>query len=612
MKKIYIFLLMFGLSQHSMFAQNWNFNWGGIGSGSSTETNSIFNFNFNNIDFSNLSGANFNININLGTNTNFGNFDFSNININNCCVEQPFEDISFGYDIGAALAASALIQEARDRDLNQWFDRQHTVLKEEIERQLGQSFSDYNDARNTYFKFHERIGIHGNHIPIENKYNTRRLDEENKRSISVRNLKLLRLRENELRTGNINNSSYGNFSYNGTSLDQVQSLSQLQSLWRNEYSTFSNVQLRYHNDYYTYLKIRSIGYITNYNDPLVVSLFNKQLANYNRYDRWKQLDLMQAYLNKIRPPLALPSGYISPKLYATPQYLENYAISHKGGGRSVFDPYYNMYGPFYQIWLAREDRQEARSQVNRYIRLRKNELNNLLNEVEVDWVNEIINELTGKAKCIYDKLQSSSTGFKNAIKQFDGEFPVSHLSFKINNTLSSGNYGITNPPSNYNITVEFSNTQLGNISDLGSAVAFAHEIIHAEIFRKMLSAAKQGDLDPDNMTQQQQVNYVNSLRNNFPGIYDYYIERYKPTWNHNQIASHYRGTIADIIEEFDDNSLSRQIYEDIAWAGLRIINNPITNGTETSIAWDNLSIEEKTRVTSNLSNYFHNGTKNCN
>ena len=185
MKKIYIFLLMFGLSQHSMFAQNWNFNWGGIGSGSSTETNSIFNFNFNNIDFSNLSGANFNININLGTNTNFGNFDFSNININNCCVEQPFEDISFGYDIGAALAASALIQEARDRDLNQWFDRQHTVLKEEIERQLGQSFSDYNDARNTYFKFHERIGIHGNHIPIENKYNTRRLDEENKRFLII-------------------------------------------------------------------------------------------------------------------------------------------------------------------------------------------------------------------------------------------------------------------------------------------------------------------------------------------------------------------------------------------------------------------------------------------
>ena len=56
---------------------------------------------------------------------------------------------------------------------------------------------------------------------------------------------------------------------------------------------------------------------------------------------------MQAYLNEIRPPLALPSGYISPKFYATSQYLENYAVKNKGGGRSVFDPYYDMYGPLF-------------------------------------------------------------------------------------------------------------------------------------------------------------------------------------------------------------------------------------------------------------------------
>ncbi len=137
-------------------------------------------------------------------------------------------------------------------------------------------------------------------------------------------------------------------------------------------------------------------------------------------------------------------------------------------------------------------------------------------------------------------------------------------------------------------------------------------MIHAEIFRKMLSAAQQGDLNAGQYTTQNRVNYINSLQNNFPGIYDYYIERYKPTWNHNLMAQHYTSTIADIVEEFDNNSLSRQVYEDIAWAGLRIINNPVTNGTETSIAWDNLSPQEKSRVISNLSNYFHNGTKNCN
>ena len=40
--------------------------------------------------------------------------------------------------------------------------------------------------------------------------------------------------------------------------------------------------------------------------------------------------------------------------------------------------------------------------------------------------------------------KSSSTGFKNTIKKFDGDFPVSYITFKTNNTLPSGNYGITN------------------------------------------------------------------------------------------------------------------------------------------------------------------------
>jgi len=77
------------------------------------------------------------------------------------------------------------------------------------------------------------------------------------------------------------------------------------------------------------------------------------------------------------------------------------------------------------------------------------------------------------------------------------------------------------------------------------------------------------------------------------------------------MASHYRGIIADIAQTFD-NSFDRQVYEDIAWAGLRIINNPETGGSETSIAWDNLSPQEKSRVISNISNYFHNGAKDCN
>ncbi|MDZ4285713.1 MAG: hypothetical protein U1A23_02175, partial [Candidatus Sungbacteria bacterium] len=81
---------------------------------------------------------------------------------------------------------------------------------------------------------------------------------------------------------------------------------------------------------------------------------------------------------------------------------------------------------------------------------------------------QVVNNLTGKADCVYQKLLSSSTGFANAIKKFDGEFPVAHLTLSIDNSLRLGNYGVTMIPSNFNITVAFSNVQLSNISDLGS------------------------------------------------------------------------------------------------------------------------------------------------
>lgn len=137
----------------------------------------------------------------------------------------------------------------------------------------------------------------------------------------------------------------------------------------------------------------------------------------------------------------------------------------------------------------------------------------------------------------------------------------------INNNPDANVYGITNPPVDYVTEVQFDNTKLGTLSDLGAATVFAHEIIHAEIFRKMLSAAQIGTLtrDSSNMTPQQQVNYVNSLKNNFPGLYDYYFKRWKPTWNHEMMASHYREIIADIIQQFDNNRLPRTTYESVAW-----------------------------------------------
>jgi len=170
------------------------------------------------------------------------------------------------------------------------------------------------------------------------------------------------------------------------------------------------------------------------------------------------------------------------------------------------------------------------------------------------------------------------------------------------------NDALSIPPVNYITEVQISNNALQNLSDLGKATVFAHEIIHAEIFRKMLSAAQLRNLDPNNMNAQQQTNYINPLKDNFPGLYDYYLVRYKPTWNHEMMANHYRTTIADIIQKFDNNRLSRSTYEAVSWVGLGVLDSD--NGL-TTIAWDNLTPEEKTAINNLIKDNFYNGPSNC-
>lgn len=215
-----------------------------------------------------------------------------------------------------------------------------------------------------------------------------------------------------------------------------------------------------------------------------------------------------------------------------------------------------------------------------------------------------------KVGCIYDKLKNLSGGFAAQIQKFDGEFPVSHLKFDVNNNLELNNYGRTLPPINYVTVIELNNNALMDISNLGTALVIAHEVIHAEIFRKMLSVAKKGDLNYRNWPQRDWETYFKSIQNDFSGIYDYYM-RYE--WNtpngnpisdaqHEMMASHYIKTLADIIQVFDNNGLSRQEYEDICWLGLRA----------TEVSYNKLSDTEKERIKNNIIKYIKNGIKECN
>ncbi|MFI2741965.1 hypothetical protein ACG2LH_04435 [Zhouia sp. PK063] len=58
---------------------------------------------------------------------------------------------------------------------------------------------------------------------------------------------------------------------------------------------------------------------------------------------------------------------------------------------------------------------------------------------------EVLDSLSGKAECVYNKLKQLSGGFRNAIQKFDGDFPVSHLMFTLGD-LGDYTRGQTLPP----------------------------------------------------------------------------------------------------------------------------------------------------------------------
>jgi hypothetical protein len=73
------------------------------------------------------------------------------------------------------------------------------------------------------------------------------------------------------------------------------------------------------------------------------------------------------------------------------------------------------------------------------------------------------------------------------------------------------------------------------------------------------------------------------------------------------MVNHYRGTIADIIQKFDNNRLPRSTYEAVAWVGLGKLGKD-----KTTIAWDNLKPEEKKVIEALIRDDFYNGPSNCN
>ena len=181
---------------------------------------------------------------------------------------------------------------------------------------------------------------------------------------------------------------------------------------------------------------------------------------------------------------------------------------------------------------------------------------------------------------VYEQA-GEAAAFQNILQNFDGEFSVAHLRLAGNSSLPQETNARTYTPESWAIKIDFNTNKL-NRPSLDIARTLIHELIHAEMYRKLLSLANKGEI-------QWSTNFLDSMSNDFPGLYDYYMRWYfeKPDGissaspQHQMMAEHYRGVIEQALREFD-NSYDDEVYEALAWSGLH-----------NTVSWNNLSNEEQ-------------------
>lgn len=213
---------------------------------------------------------------------------------------------------------------------------------------------------------------------------------------------------------------------------------------------------------------------------------------------------------------------------------------------------------------------------------------------------KIINDLEGRAKCVYEKMVDSNNNINWILENFeDGDKPSQFsLQFEMSSTLDNlTNASFATPqqsgvPNTFVIKIN-SNT-LPQRTSLGIARTILHEGIHARLWEFAYRNGK--TVDP----------------NDFPGVYEY-MRTHEKNWDHQQMADYYRNTIAQGLKQFDNSQHSDSYYDALAWEGLAEIKDA-NNDYELiyTEAWKKLSTSEQQEILQIITNEKQNGSKECN
>ena len=220
-------------------------------------------------------------------------------------------------------------------------------------------------------------------------------------------------------------------------------------------------------------------------------------------------------------------------------------------------------------------------------------------DVEDDKID--VDELEGKALCVYNKMVAGNNTINKILENFqDGNKPSQfNLKFIMSTELDNNVNATTATPKLSKIpntfVIKINQYRAENVNTmLTVARTILHEGIHARLWEFVYR--KEGRVSKDD----------------FPGIYEYRMN-YEKNWDHQQMAAHYRGTIAKGLKQFDNGRHSDAFYDALAWEGLSEVKD--LNGNQDRVyteAWKKLSPSEQKSVLDIITNHKKNGSKNCN
>ncbi|CAM1361619.1 exported hypothetical protein [Tenacibaculum sediminilitoris] len=347
-----------------------------------------------------------------------------------CGCEVPDLDFNLGNSFDAAVANENYIRRAAEKKAREWYDRQKVIIEDFLENKYHRQFSSFNEAKDYAFLAFEALNrtTYVNPIVSAKRNDVRRRTAE--RKIHIKGLKALKIRELEVKGGNINNSLYPDFEVNGTPLKNLKSTADVTNAYNNLLNQFIDNKW----------KEFESGYITKI---LGVSLNTKVLKTKNSYygslGTWDKLDFMQFiihYESIINRPTPIPwsereiklfNKYLNKANTVTATYVENYINANKNNELSLFHPRY------WEIIWKRDYNSNpfAISEAKRkHQRLKERELRILIHSISINATSTIdylvsllkitdqdelqwLNDHPEKGDEFYKRIQDAKTADKN-------------------------------------------------------------------------------------------------------------------------------------------------------------------------------------------------------